>query len=631
MVTIEVIDTGQLIDVTDQKVTYVKQVAEIGDVTKLNSSYSWTMKFPKTPSNSEAFDDLGVIGSTSEFPYRKNYVNVYDNGIVIVRKGLLSVKETAEDYKAYVQEGIIDFIKALSNDKIGEVIDLSELDHVNDVQTIIDSFDNDTYRYIIANYNGMPLANEPDGVTNLSPTSLIPSINCGYLFDKIMDYYGWSYTGDLDINELWMTYPNATSYEDTGDKVLGLTSIDVRGMSIGEPNTSRQQAVPFTYKEFSGDAFIYVLGTQDVFYRCIKSGNYKISFNLNGTVWSRYKKRSYSYDWIIARILINDVPVAEGPFDGSLDVTSVEVPILAGETVRMVLFIEGWNNHSVMLEPAIIQEANISIYQQGVQDISFSSALIKYKVKDFFKEMMIRGALTSFTDIDNMNIDFVNLDNRIDAPVVDYSDKFIRRKKESYLYDSYAQNNYFKHKYDEDGDDYDDGNLIVDNDNLEIEKPLYEGNSYAPLRELVEYDGVNGSYFVNNFKMFEVEVKQDKDTLELLADYKPLQNRFYFMETETKVERLYILGVEVNSFPIAKINKVSYRDIVANKYSQINQLIERTKIHDIELALGSFDVATLDLKKVYYFSQESAYYLLNNLNYVTGEISTGEFILISRE
>jgi len=107
MVIIELIETGQLIDFEDAKITYIKQVAEIGDVTKLNSSYSWSMKFPKTPNNSMAFDGLGVRNSTSEFPYRKNYVNVYDNGIVIVRKGLLSVKETAEDYKAYIQDGLL--------------------------------------------------------------------------------------------------------------------------------------------------------------------------------------------------------------------------------------------------------------------------------------------------------------------------------------------------------------------------------------------------------------------------------------------------------------------------------------------------------------------------------------------
>jgi len=273
----------------------------------------------------------------------------------------------------------------------------------------------------------------------------------------------------------------------------------------------------------------------------------------------------------------------------------------------------------------------MSIYQVGVQDINFSSALIKYDVKDFFKELMVRGALTSFTDIDNKNIDFISLDNRIDAPVIDFSDKYIRRKKESYLYESYAQNNLLKHKYDIEGDDYDDGNLIVDNENLEVEKILYEGKSYAPLEELVTYNGsVFPSYQVNNFKMFDIEIKEDTATGDLLATYKPLKNRFYFMESQQRNDDIRILGVLQSGFPIAKINAVSYKSIVGLEYSQINQLIERTKVHEIELALASFDVATLDLKKVYYCSQENAYYLLNNLKYVSGEYSVGEFILISK-
>lgn len=630
MVSIENIQTGQLLDFTDAKITYIKQVSEIGDITKLNSSYSWTMKFPKTPNNTKQLDGLGMVNSTSETPYTRNYFNVYDNGIVIVRKGLLSVKETAKDYKAYIQEGIIDFIKSLSNDKIGEVIDLSELDHINDLETIVASFNLNTYRYIIANYNGVPLANVGN-VTNLSPNALIPSINCEYLFNKIMDYYGWTYTGDLDISGLWMTYPNATSFDATGTEVLGLTSLNVQSNYYGVSDTQHNQTMPWTNQDIDSDRFEYVIGSQQTTFRCLSTGNYKIVYNALGTVFGRPDNDTFFPINMPfrPRIMINQTIGQTGVLSESLEENEFVIQLNIGDLVYMR--IRPPNPDGNMYGQCTVDEANMSIFQVGVQDIDFTSALIKYKVKDFFKEIMIRGALTSFTDIDIKNIDFINLDNRIDADVIDFSDKFIKRTKESYLYNSYAQHNYLKHKYDVEGDDYDDGDLVVDNENLDNEKTLYEGNSYAPLEDLVVYNGITfPEYNVNNFKMFDIEITEDTDTGDLLASYKALKNRFYFMETVTSNDAIRILGILQSPFPIAKINDVSYKSIINDKYSQINQLIERTKIHTIELALASFDVATLDLKKVYYFSQENAYYLLNSLKYVSGEKSIGEFILISR-
>ena len=630
MVTIENLQTGKLLDFTDAKITYIKQVSEIGDVTKLNSSFSWAMKFPKTPNNTVQLDGLGIVNSVSEAPYIKNYFNVYDNGIVIVRKGLLSIKETANDYKAYIQEGIIDFIKSISNDNIGEVIDLSELDHVNDVSTIVASFELNTYRYIIANYNGQPLANA-NGVTNLSPTALIPSINCEFLFNKIMAHYGWTYTGDLDISNLWMTYPNATSYDDTGDEVVGLTTIASNSSLFGSINPLLIQFVKWQSSTIDASFFEYVLGSDNTQYRCLATGNYKIVYNLSGFA-SQFSFPSTAGTFpFIGVILVNGVIVFAGePSDTLNENTFVsQSPFNIGDIIQ--LGIVPFESPLAFQDIGVVLESNLSIFQVGVQDINFSSALIKYKVKDFFKEIMIRGALTSFTDIDVKNIDFISLDNRIDADVIDFSDKYIRRKKESYLYESYAQHNLIKHKYDVDGDDYDDGDLLANNKNLNIEKTLYEGKSHAPLEDLVTYDGVSyPEYQVNNFKMFDVDIKEDPNTGDLLATYKALKNRFYFMESEFRDDDISILGVLQNGFPIAKINAVSYKSIVGEKYSKINQLIGQTKIHDIELAMASFDVATLDLKKVYYFSQENAYYLLNSLKYVSDEKSVGEFILINR-
>ena len=49
------------IDVLDSDVTYVKQNNDLADVTTVNSSYSHSITALKTPKNTRAFENLGMI------------------------------------------------------------------------------------------------------------------------------------------------------------------------------------------------------------------------------------------------------------------------------------------------------------------------------------------------------------------------------------------------------------------------------------------------------------------------------------------------------------------------------------------------------------------------------------------
>ena len=185
MVTVQLYDTGQILEAKDAKITYVKTAGDLGELTSVNSSYSWSMKFPKTPQNTQVLDGLGLVGSGSRKPYEKIYCNLLDNGFPITVKGLLNIRETNDEYGIYIQEGFIDFLKDITNDTIGENLDLSPLDHTRDYSTIIDSFDLSLpYAYLVADVNGGYLLNEDD-TTNLDPEYMVPYANVGYLWDLI--------------------------------------------------------------------------------------------------------------------------------------------------------------------------------------------------------------------------------------------------------------------------------------------------------------------------------------------------------------------------------------------------------------------------------------------------------------
>src|SRR5690606_38037597 len=195
---VELIINGQYVDLKSTGVKYVKQVNDLADVTTVNTSYSYSLKVSKTPNNTKIFKGLGIVGDTSRIPYTKNRTQLIDNGAMIVSNGVSTIKETDDDYKVVVQDGIIDFFRAIENKTIGTDLDLSELSHTKNAANIVASFTNPDYRYLISEYNGKTIK---DGTLN--PDYQVPSINQMYIFEKIMAYAGYTYEGLPDISGEW--------------------------------------------------------------------------------------------------------------------------------------------------------------------------------------------------------------------------------------------------------------------------------------------------------------------------------------------------------------------------------------------------------------------------------------------
>ena len=82
---------------------------------------------------------------------------------------------------------------------------------------------------MIADYGGPILPDEPPTtITNLNPFALMPCVSVKLLFDRLMAHYGWTYSGDLKIDDYWLSYPYAQSF-DTANDVKGAEFIAVKG------------------------------------------------------------------------------------------------------------------------------------------------------------------------------------------------------------------------------------------------------------------------------------------------------------------------------------------------------------------------------------------------------------------
>lgn len=635
MVTVQIYGTNDYLEAQNESVTYIKTSGDLSDISKVNSSYSWSMKFPKSPNNTRVLGGLGLVGSNTSAPYTKIYCNLLDNGFPIVEKGLLNIKETSGDYYSiYIQEGFVDFLRDIKNDTLSD-LDLSELDHERNYQVITDSFDlSKPYSYLIADVNGAYLPNE-SGTTNLKSSFMSPFANAGYIWDLIFDNYGWSYNVNnntlTSIRDTWMSYPSEVIVSDNLlDEAALLTSEN--------PNTSvinsNGEVVFFKIQNKNqqiNNNYLSDLGGQTD-YKINVTGTYRIKLYSKGLVEVNYSSQYDVTTTYYTSLFINGVSVVQGLYIKQGKETIFQVNLNKGDIISF----GGWSYkidygneesyYDYQLE--VIDSVFEVDYLFETGQVSFTKALMKFKVNAFLKEIMTRESLTAFVENENKTINFFTLTERFEQPVTDWTDKFVERKKESYMYNNYAQNNLLKHKYQDELSNYNDGNLIVNNQNLEQEKTLYKSVGYSPNNELTDFTDNNIVYKVPQIPTFEVKTKEDPDTEDVIAEYKFLKDRFFFVKAEKTNNSIYIDNNLANNIPLVSLSGVLFRDIVFDKYNQFVNISSNTKIHSIDLALSLSDVMFLSLSNKYYFEQEASFYLLNKLKYQSGKITNGEFLKI---
>lgn len=628
MVTVQLYDTGQILEAKDAKITYVKTAGDLGELTSVNSSYSWSMKFPKTPQNTQVLDGLGLVGSGSRKPYEKIYCNLLDNGFPIAIKALLNIRETSDEYGIYIQEGFIDFIKDITNDTIGESLDLSPLDHTRDYSTIYGSLDLSLpYAYLISDVNGGYLPNEND-TTNMDPEYMAPFANVGYLWDLIFSTYGWTF----EINEqvrnsidgTWMSYPSEIVFgEDNAEQAGDFTATN-QDISDNRINTG---FYPISFSSFTlNNDYLTPANVSGEQFIVKQNGNYKIDYKSLGYV--RYYDRggnlvSEPYRTFI--LVNNQAADASSVYSDVDQIESTQLQLNEGDIITMA---------AQVTVPAIdrivvVQSGEMTVQYLEDGEVSFTQALIKYKIADFIKEVMTREALTPFVNSMDKHIEFLTLDERLGYDFEDWSELYSKRISETYLYRDYAQNNYLRHKYNDDNEDFNDGVLTIDNANLETEKDIYNSNSFSPSQQLSTFVDSGGEYKVPILQMFDAEVKDNEGVLEI--EYKFLKDRFFFVKHTNSSRDIYIYTNLVEGFPMVSVNGATYRDIITSKYTAFERMSEDAKVHQIELAIPLVNIVTLDLRKVVYFRQEANYYILNRLTYKTGEMSRAEFLRIEPE
>lgn len=639
---VELIINGNQIELPkDVAIKYSKQISDIFDIANISCSYTNSLEFEKTPKNTQSMQQLGISGDGSQIPYIKNTAQLKVNGFDLVSKGWYMPGNTSDKYKGSVVNGMIDFFKAIENKTIGNDLDLSNFNHVKLISTVVNSFTNPYYKYIVADYGGKNVFF--DGI-NIDYQA--PSFSVRKLWELIFSTFGFNcdYTNLDYINDLYITYP-----KDVGE---GQTNVLVATFSKNAYKTYLIENYSGTSQPTSKYFWDF---TNIIQGELISNWKYKIpetttyNFRLEIEMYITYFRIQVAPVLVDVAVSIfkNGIPIGNllsdfQPSDTVGDLRELDFNFTCnkGDIIQVVIYAPSkiifngidykayeWNHKSTVF--------NVSKTDLG--SVILENEMKDFLIKDFFKEIIWRTGLTPIYNQETNTVEFKTLDSRIDFNLAqDLSKCMIERKEESYQND-YAQKNIFKLKRNSETEDTaGDGYLYVYNKNIEDEKTLAQSKIYSPDKSIVTQNFFDIQ--TNQYKIWQIEIKQNEDS-ETEISYKGLSGRFFFIRPQ--LDNRGGAGFSFTSEKLSGSQDVSqiytavntntlFEESVYNNYAEYQSIFINFRIHTMSLLLTESDFIGLDLTRPVYFAKENAYYICNKVTFEEGKESTGEFIKINK-
>jgi len=582
------------------------QVNDIANLQNRQANFTPTFSIPRTANNIRAFANLGIIGANSQTPYQRNNAYYYaESGECLVYNGWAIITATEKEFRCNLYDGVIDFYKAIENDTLA-ILPLDEINHIKTLDNVVDSINGlTTYKYILADYNGKALYD----VDKINIDYLVPSTPVSYLWDKIFEYYGFTYSGSVfdtfNFQNLWMSFPKGTTSTIADDEMFD--SSDITYPPEGGANKSRY----FKYDTYTIDTPLTLFNDRHVIFP--EPGTYRLEITGDISILT-VSTREFSIN------LSKNQQANTNSADISSYTTLVTHPTSGTHTININQLITVDSDESLCLfirATASIYFANnnlnVKISKVESSTIDFEGAFIDLKTKDFLNEILTRFSLTPFKDKYSNNIVFKTLQEVLqDTDVVDWSNKFDSVNSESYAYGSYAQQNLFRYKYNDAESDYNNGSINVENVNLQDSKDVIKSVIYSPEKTKTNVLPKE----TNTYKLWNKEPKDDGS-----VTYKSLDKRFYFLRADNYIfDSAVTIGSEtlateitIAQAPFESFFKLPFTDVIQDYYLPIYQILNNAKIINANIFLKEQDVINIDFSKLYWIEQLGNYFLLNKI------------------
>lgn len=597
---------------------FTRQASDIGDVSTSNANYTNSFSLIRDARTIRALKGLSLKGSLSNIPYNRTESVLLVDDIPVIRNGWMTVKESNIDtFKVSVVSGAADFWKAIQGVTLAD-IDLHEAEHDKTLDNFADNTEGPYFRYLVGDYGGAEYMETNIG-RFINVDHQIPSINEKYILDRIFEYIGMTYSLSVQI-DTWLTYPkdtlSSTGFQDEM-KLDATGSYPKYDFPFYQAyyRPSLNVSMPSDHITYSTSQSRLTIGENGVYRFSFETGRMEAEYSFTSDEGGHIRTLPINF-----RLIVNGTE-RKLPYEGVLN---------KGD--RVVLMFQSLNNTEIneyislqqydLVDVGPLQLTNfeLTVEQREYTEISFGNALEDISASDFVKYIMMRYGLTLFSD--EKEVQFLTINERLQAETQDLSRFYKARKKEQYTYSNYALKNALRHKYVNDSESFNDGYIYSNNLNLDNLKTLYESFVFSPNRD-------------GSMQVFEGEVKQKNEEKDAEVTYKSVEGRLYSIKTgEIQTQRVWFYSeveddaVFVDVYYEADATSSTFKNYVDDYWPEIERIIQNAKLLTVEMDMSIIHFMNIDLKKKVYLKQEAAFFLINKAVFNGGKNVELELIKI---
>lgn len=267
--------------------------------------------------------------------------------------------------------------------------------------------------------------------------------------------------------------------------------------------------------------------------------------------------------------------------------------------------------------------------------ITYSSLLPNIKCSDFIKDLCVREGLILSVDEDTKTVTSTKIDNVLDniQNSIDWSDKLDESELPNIKFkiDKYAQNNWFKHAEDKTNFNLPPGcdfNLIINNQNLELEKTIYTSPFAAT--ETRVFNGENVAYI----SLYNVtDSKFGYDVKYRILYYDTLVSLFKVTDGTTtsgyiNTKKAYFIDDANLEFAMGLTN-----NLMPNNSQTIIDILQDLKLLKLNINLNTNDIKNINFLYPIYIRQLQSYFFIssvNQFNYTNKDLTEVELIKLNQ-
>ncbi|WP_228235977.1 hypothetical protein [Allomuricauda sp. M10] len=591
------------------------QVGTVADISTRNSTFSNTVDLPRTAKNERLMGMVGTLGNTSRVPYERIGCNYLKGNISLINEGYVHLSQTQPDrYKLNLFDGLINFSEAMGEKSISD-LDLVDLNHNLTESVYEGSFANtEGYIYALGDFGHRPANTTPYNIEYQAPSLFVSTV-----MDRILTQNGFTYEGLPSFTDEVIAPTNGYPIEE------GSISTDPIG-EVSEVIAWDEIDPVETYHTY--DHF----WTEDVDIDpdlSLADSNKAIRSNLTGRL-----KLDIEVDHGFQSASPGSIKISFRK--NASYITIINVPVGSGGTINKTVFVEVVNgdditatvtaisvNDTIDYELQLNYTLTVTISEQtGGQYQDFALMYQDYKQKDLVKDVMQRYCLIPY--LKGNHIRFIQMEDLLSdmSNAMDWTQKLVEVKSESYSPPNYAQNNLFEYKYNRDlTEQLYNGSLQVDNETLDLEKTIVTSVNTISKSEVKKI-------LTPLYQMVLWEEDSESNVVE-----KAHTNTFYKIKkvNGSITYRLFDSGSNENfngDVPYLSYENVSYQYYLDNYYTRFNWLLDSYKEIEVELSLSPIDLTTVDFFKLVFLKQTGRYYLLDSIR--TSTTTTAKLIEITR-